>query len=624
MVKVNGTMKVAMDHTWIYNQSWEDPRVDIKHFKIGKGDRICMLTTGGDNVIDYLLEDPEYIDTYDMNEHQNYLVDMKLACVKELDYDECFAILGEQNYELFLSVFPRLKKHLQLRSAQWWDCNQHRMRNWHISGSVKFAAYAAIGCLELLGCGDMLREFQKMKNPTIEEQRLIYAKYRTSVQRAARLGQTGMNGLIGFVGVPMRQYTLYDNKHMLLPELLDFICQQTLLFSDNYFYASYLLGKWTKDCCPRYLKPEFFPLAKERAHRVRIITAMLSEGIQSDEARKNYTRFVLLDHQDWLTEEQIVGSWRALCKVGDPNGALVGWRSFGTIPFGCLSHLKFHVNGTIGRKTVNDYTDRVGMYNGLFCAELPKLSEAPVLLQEPNWGNQSLFTSLKTFARMAAAPVTTMLSRNHEAFLDSFYERQAADYDAYRAGMLHGKRSLMWAIPWVTNPKSVLLFGGGTGDVLEYIRDLVPNMEEVVVLDLCTPLLKQAELRAKKYGWTNVKFIQGDATEYQPERKFDVVISSYVFTMIPDWKKAINKAWDLVADDGFLAATDFTIDPADQSLQSRFLWTKTFSFDHVVLNDSHHQMIRGLGTPCAFRIEQGGFPFIPLLKCPYYYTVQRK
>eukprot|EP01061_Rhynchopus_euleeides_P014505 TRINITY_DN2510_c0_g1_i1.p1 TRINITY_DN2510_c0_g1~~TRINITY_DN2510_c0_g1_i1.p1 ORF type:complete len:625 (+),score=314.98 TRINITY_DN2510_c0_g1_i1:125-1999(+) len=618
-------IEIAMGQSWIYNQSWEDPKVDVEHFKIGKGDRVCMLTTGGDNVLDYLIEDPEYIDTFDMNEHQNYLVDMKLACVKALSYDDCFAILAQQDYKCFQKCFPQVKRHLQSeRSRQWWEVNQHRMKNWHLSGSVKFAAYTAIGILKLMGCHDMLEEMKAMTEPTLEKQREIYAKYRMRVLMAASLGQTGINGLIGCVGVPERQFGMYDDKDRLLPELLDFICQHTLLFQDNYFYSSYLEGGWTKKSCPRYLREEFFPLVKERANRVRWITATLADGVQGPEARKDYTRFVLLDHQDWLPEEIIVKSWRVLSTVGAKEGALVGWRSFGTLPFGCLSNLKFHVKTHIGRREPNAASDRVAMYNGLFCAELPTPEQAPYLLSEPTWKRQTLLGSFKTFTTMMMAPLTTMLSSSHSDFLESFYASQADDYDAYRANMLHGKRDLMWSVPWTTKPKRVLLFGGGTGDVLEYLADQMHTFEEVVVLDLCQALLNQAQKRSERHGWKNVRTVQGDATQVTFDKPFDVVISSYVFTMIPDWKKAIEKAWSFVAEGGYLAATDFTTSPRDQYKLSQWMWKKTFSFDHVMLNAEHHDLIRSLGTACAFRIESGGFPFVPLLQCPYYYAVQQK
>eukprot|EP00754_Rhynchopus_humris_P002074 Rhum_TRINITY_DN11165_c0_g1::Rhum_TRINITY_DN11165_c0_g1_i1::g.42619::m.42619 len=617
-----------MGQSWIYNQSWEDPRVDIQHFQIGKGDKVCMLTTGGDNCLDYLIEDPEYIDSYDMNEHQNFLLDMKLACVKALDYEDCFAILARQDYACFLRCFPRIReKLLTERSKVWWQNNQHRMEGWHLSGSVKYAAYAAIGALRLLGCGGMLDEMRKMEHPTLEKQREIYDRYRGRVQAAASVAQRGINSLIGCVGVPERQFGMYDDRDKLLTELLEFICHDTLLFHDNYFYSSYLDGGWTEDSCPRYLKKEFFLTVKQRANRVRYITSTLAEGVKSAEARGSYTRFVLLDHQDWLPEELIVRTWRVLAEVGDhahARGALVGWRSFGVLPFGCLSSLKFHFNSAIGRSTPNDASDRVAMYNGLFCAELPTPAQAPLLLTEPAWAPQTLFGSFKTFTKMMKAPLTTLFAKSHSDFLESFYENQADEYDAYRANMLHGKRDLMWSVPWNTKPKRVLLFGGGTGDVLEYIQDQIADFEEVVVLDLCAALLKQAEKRARRHGWTNVRCVQGDATKVTFAEKFDVVIASYVITMIPDWMAAIEKAWSHVAPNGYLAATDFTLAPKDQMRVSQLFWRTTFSFDHVNLNAEHHDLIRSLGKGCAFRIEQGGFPFVPKLTCPYYYAVQQK
>ena len=59
-------MKCFMKESYIYNLSWEDPKTDIKLYNIKKDSKICMITTGGDNVLDYLIEDPKYICTYEL------------------------------------------------------------------------------------------------------------------------------------------------------------------------------------------------------------------------------------------------------------------------------------------------------------------------------------------------------------------------------------------------------------------------------------------------------------------------------------------------------------------------------------------------------------------------------
>ena len=90
-------MKCFINESYIYNLSWEDPKTDIKVYNIKKDSKICMITTGGDNVLEYLIEDPKYICTYDLNKHQNYLLELKMACIKELNHIECLEIFGRNN-----------------------------------------------------------------------------------------------------------------------------------------------------------------------------------------------------------------------------------------------------------------------------------------------------------------------------------------------------------------------------------------------------------------------------------------------------------------------------------------------------------------------------------------------
>merc|ERR1711991_909887 len=85
---------------YIYNLSWEDPSVDIKIYGPFKNKNISMITTGGDNVLDYLIEDPKSITTYDLNKHQNWLLELKMACIKCLSREDCLAIFGKGDGEL--------------------------------------------------------------------------------------------------------------------------------------------------------------------------------------------------------------------------------------------------------------------------------------------------------------------------------------------------------------------------------------------------------------------------------------------------------------------------------------------------------------------------------------------
>ena len=90
-----------MNDSYIYNQSWEDSEIDNTVYNLVKNNKILMIITGGDNVLNYLLNNPKFIDTVDCNKHQNYLLELKIALIKTLDRDTCFEILGKSTINFY-------------------------------------------------------------------------------------------------------------------------------------------------------------------------------------------------------------------------------------------------------------------------------------------------------------------------------------------------------------------------------------------------------------------------------------------------------------------------------------------------------------------------------------------
>lgn len=103
-----------------------------------------------------------------------------------------------------------------------------------------------------------------------------------------------------------------------------------LPLGDNYFWRLYLTGRYSRDCCPEYLKPDNFARLKAGlVDRVQTHTTSLLQFLRRAPAR--ISRFVLLDHMDWLSSHCrpiLQQQWQALCDVAAP-GARVLWRSGG-------------------------------------------------------------------------------------------------------------------------------------------------------------------------------------------------------------------------------------------------------------------------------------------------------
>src|SRR5947209_2720823 len=146
----------------------------------------------------------------------------------------------------------------------------------------------------------------------------------------------------------------------------------------------------------------------------------------------------------------------------------------------------------------------------------------------------------------------------HAERLEGYYGPQAANYDAFRQRLLHGRPALLGALPLPAGAR-VLDLGGGTGFLWELAGTRLADLEGVVLVDLCPALLEQARARISRLGWGNVRAIEGDATSRDREKPFDVVVLSYCLTMIPDWFCAIERALESLKPGGLVAVTDFYV-----------------------------------------------------------------
>jgi S-adenosylmethionine-diacylgycerolhomoserine-N-methlytransferase len=74
---------------------------------------------------------------------------------------------------------------------------------------------------------------------------------------------------------------------------------------------------------------------------------------------------------------------------------------------------------------------------------------------------------------------------------------------------------------------------------------------------------------------------------------------------------------------GYIAVSDFTITP-EHSVFTRYFWPAIFKNDGVHLRTEHIETLSRMFTPVHLKVEKGGFPYIPLLKAPFYYFVGQK
>ncbi|KDE03621.1 hypothetical protein MVLG_05916 [Microbotryum lychnidis-dioicae p1A1 Lamole] len=105
--------------TWIFGFTWEDPAVDMKYLKPTKDDSTLCITSAGDNALHC-----KRIHAVDMNPCQGHLLELKLASICALDYDDHWKLFGEGTHPQFRELLDtKLSPFLTSHAYQFWRKN---------------------------------------------------------------------------------------------------------------------------------------------------------------------------------------------------------------------------------------------------------------------------------------------------------------------------------------------------------------------------------------------------------------------------------------------------------------------------------------------------------------------
>jgi len=219
----------------------------------------------------------------------------------------------------------------------------------------------------------------------------------------------------------------------------------------------------------------------------------------------------------------------------------------------------------------------------------------------------------------------------HQERLESFYSGQANGYDDFRRRMLHGRQEMIQAIPVPAGGIWVDL-GAGTGENAEHIGPALDQLSNMYLVDLSPSLLRQADQRVSAHQWKNVTPVCHDATTFVPsEGQVDVVTFSYSLTMIPDWFRAIDHAWELLKPGGTLGVVDFFVSrkhPAKERVKHRWstrtFWPTWFGSDNVFLSPDHIPYLQNRFETVKLDERRGKIPYLPLIRAPHYLFIGRK
>jgi S-adenosylmethionine-diacylglycerol 3-amino-3-carboxypropyl transferase len=373
----------------IYNTCWEDPAVDRRALKLGADDTLLVISSAGCNALDYALDGPARIHAVDANPRQNALLELKIAAIRRLEFEDCFALFGEGYHPRFAELYRgSLRGELSEFARAWWDRNG----GWFTSPLGSFYYHGLAG---LVARG--FRGYFRMRPKLAEDAQALFAAADLETQRriydqriAPALWTPAMKWVLGrqltlsLLGVPHPQRRLVQAQHPdgvagFIREAIEYVFRQ-LPVADNYFWRVYLEGRYTRECCPEYLKPDNFQALKNGlVDRIKTHTCTVTEFLH--ETRRPVSRFVLLDHMDWMSSyhpSALVEEWNAilgraragariLLRSAHADPAFLNWVRVGHERRRLDDAL--HIDRGLAARLHRD--DRVHTYAGFMIADVP-------------------------------------------------------------------------------------------------------------------------------------------------------------------------------------------------------------------------------------------------------------
>ncbi|MBN71414.1 MAG: S-adenosylmethionine--diacylglycerol 3-amino-3-carboxypropyl transferase [Gimesia sp.] len=326
----------------VYNTCWEDPRLDREALKLGPDDEVMVITSAGCNALDYLLDEPRRVHAVDMNPKQNALLELKLAAIRNLDFEDFFDLFGRGNSANWEHLYgQKLRCELSVLTRKYWDrhgdffSSEGKRPSFYFRGSSGLFAWMVNGYIDRVA---KIREDinSLLSAQDIDEQTSIYQSRNLNEQLWTRMIKWWMRRdlTLSMLGVPRAQRTQIDQGYPggIVQFVIDRI--ETVFTSrslrDNYFWRVYLTGSYDSECCPEYLKRENFERLKGGlVDRISVNTNTVEGFLNQHQG--TISRYVLLDHMDWMAGAQpqlLQSEWQAIVNRAAEETRII-WRSAG-------------------------------------------------------------------------------------------------------------------------------------------------------------------------------------------------------------------------------------------------------------------------------------------------------
>ncbi len=293
-----------------YASFHEDSNSERRALKLQHQERVLCLTGSGARPLDLLLDQPAQVVAIDWNPAQSYLLELKVAVIRHLTYQQGLTFLGFQPSNQREQTYTTLRKELSTAAHEYWDQNIASIRTGVFFDGRWEKFLRRVSWLARLTRRRRVAEILNAKDVS-SQHRIWIEKWDNRLWRTFLTVATNRFLVQHVLREPGLEFIPQDLSisHYLIKQFEQ--ASSSFLFRESPWIWALFKGRIDQHGpLPEHLKPENYELLRSRLHSLTIVTDSLLDYLHANQSP--FDAFSLSDFSSYCDQSTYNNLWEAL------------------------------------------------------------------------------------------------------------------------------------------------------------------------------------------------------------------------------------------------------------------------------------------------------------------------
>jgi S-adenosylmethionine-diacylglycerol 3-amino-3-carboxypropyl transferase len=303
-----------------YSSSNEDSRSEIQALQLNEKDTVLCITGSGARTLDLLIELPAEIVSIDFNPCQNFLLELKMSAIRQLEYEEFIEFLGCAPSTKRLYTYSAMRKSLSEKARNFWDSHSAMIEKGVIYQGRWERYFYRLAKLISITRPRLLNKLFRCHSTS--EQIEVWKRWDNFVWDIFLQCISWRAVWTYFFGDPGFYRYVPDNFSICryLDERFTSAIGNILL-RESPFATLLFWGRFNEGVIPSHLRRENYPALRENLPRIRIVTQSLLDFLEQGE-RNSIDKYSLSDFASYTGENEYVQIWNGIVRLASNRARL--------------------------------------------------------------------------------------------------------------------------------------------------------------------------------------------------------------------------------------------------------------------------------------------------------------